>query len=114
VIWIASVAVLLTQPGFLLLVAIYVGIGAGLGGFMMGSMNMVLEFGDRRDVPLRIALANSSSEFVGAVATLAAGFFVQRFGYEVLFGIAIGFKAIALACMWRVQEPRFRMDTPSS
>ncbi len=113
VIWIGSVAVLLTQPTFAVLVAVYVGIGAGLGGFMMASMNIVLEFGKREDVPLRIALANSSSELVGSLATISAGFFAQSFGYEILFIVAILFKLAALASMWRVREPRFRLDSPA-
>ena len=105
--WICSLALLFVEPGFLGLVAVYAGIGAGLGGFMMASMNLVLEFGDRRDTPLRIALANTSSELVGSIATFAAGLIVAAFGYGALFAAAIAFKAVALALMWRVKEPRF-------
>jgi len=110
VIWIGSVCVLLTTPGFVALIGAYVGFGAGLGGFMMASMNMVLEFGDRQDVPLRIALANSSSELVGFISIVPAGFIVEAFGYETLFAISIAFQVAAVICMWTVQEPRFRAE----
>mgnify|MGYP006944203270 CR=1 FL=1 len=40
---------------------------AGFGGFQMSAQNLVLEFGPRSDLPMRIGVANSASEFVAAL-----------------------------------------------
>src|SRR5690606_20932657 len=56
--WIGSALLLLATTDPRVLVLVMVGLGAGLGGFLMASQNLVLEFGGRRDLPLRIAVAN--------------------------------------------------------
>ena len=107
--WIGAGAALLVSTDFAVLLGVMIGLGAGLGGFMMAAQNLVLEFGARRDLPLRIALANSSSELVGAIAPLSAGVLAVVAGYRAVFITAIAFQLSALAMMafW-VREPRKR------
>jgi MFS family permease len=109
VIWIASALLLLRVaelPGFMLA---FVGLGAGLGGFVMASQNLVLEFGTREDLPMRIAVANSAAELVGAVGPVAGGLLAAAWSYPAVFGVAIAFKVAALLLVlgW-VDEPRHR------
>jgi MFS family permease len=85
------------------------GLGAGQGGFLMSSQNLVLEFGSREDLPLRIAVANSASELVGAAAPLLGGILAATASYESVLWTAIGFQlASVLWVVLRVAEPRRR------
>ena len=87
---------------------------AGQGGFMMSSQNLVLEFGEREDLPMRIAVANSASELVGAIGPLLGGVIAMVWSYELVFGIAIGFQLAAIALVLRfVDEPRRRRSRES-
>ena len=73
----------------------------------MSAQNLVLEFGSRSGLPLRIAVANSASELVTALSTLAGGLLAISVGYEWVFGVAVGFQAIGLAVVGLgVVEPR--------
>jgi MFS family permease len=107
--WIVSVAALMTAstlPGF---VAVFLGIGTGMGGFQMAAQNMVLEFGHRQDLPLRIAVANSAQELVGAIGPLLGGVLAVTFGRATVYEVAIAFQlaAITVVLLW-VDEPRHR------
>jgi MFS family permease len=107
--WVLSALVLMATSSYLLLVAVMAGLGAGLGGFMMASQNLVLEFGSRRNLPMRIAVANSASELVGAVGPVAAGVLVALGSYTAVFWTAIAFQMAAI--LWvviAVKEPRHR------
>ena len=107
--WIVSVAALMaaeTLPEFVL---VFLGIGTGMGGFQMAAQNMVLEFGSRNDLPLRIAVANSAQELVGAIGPLLGGILAVAFGRETVFGVAIAFQIAAVGVVMSVvDEPRHR------
>lgn len=108
--WIASALALLAfgdQRNVLVL--IMVGIGAGFGGFQMSSQNLVLEFGSRANLPMRIALANSASELVGAIGPLAGGLIAAFVSYRAVFWVAIMFQVAAVVwVLLAVPEPRHR------
>lgn len=107
--WIGSVVVLMSSSTLLGFAVSFVGIGAGLGGFMMSAQNMVLEFGGRADLPLRIAVANSSSELVGSIGPLLGAAILLAFSHEALFWTAIAFQVAAfLLVVFYVEEPRHR------
>ncbi len=108
-VWIGSAVVLMSSSTILGFAISFVGIGAGLGGFMMSAQNMVLEFGSREDLPLRIAVANSSSELVGAIGPLLGAAILLTSTHETLFWTAIAFQAAAvLLVIFYVEEPRRR------
>jgi MFS family permease len=109
--WSASVAALMTATTLSGFVLVFLGIGTGMGGFMMAAQNMVLEFGSRTDLPLRIAVANSAQELVGAVGPLLGGVLAVTFGRESVYEVAIGFQVAAIAVLALfVDEPRHRSD----
>ena len=96
-----------TSYGSLLLV--FGALGAGLGGFQMSAQNLVLEFGSRHNLPMRIAIANSASELVGAVGAVLGGLLVAALSYVAVFWIAIAFQVAAIAVVvFFVDEPRRR------
>jgi predicted MFS family arabinose efflux permease len=77
----------------------------------MSAQNMVLEFGSRRNLPMRIAVANSASDLVAAVGSVAGGMLTFVVSYPAIFWTAIAFQAVALATvMFFVDEPRHRGD----
>ncbi len=107
--WVASAGLLMVSTEIVGFGFAFFGIGAGLGGFMMSAQNMVLEFGQREDLPLRIAVANSSSELVGAIGPLLGAAILLAFPHEVLFCTAIAFQVVAaLLIAFYVDEPRGR------
>jgi len=113
VLWIASVGAMVASDSLTGFTLAFVGIGAGMGGFQMAAQNMVLEFGSRADLPVRIAVANSAQEAVGAVGPLLGGLIAVFFSLDILFGVAIAFQIAAIALVLsRVDEPRHR--TPRS
>jgi MFS family permease len=90
-------------------VLVFLGIGAGMGGFQMASQNMVLEFGGRTDLPLRIAVAHTAQELVGTIGPLLGGVLAVSFGRETVYMTAIAFQFAAIAVLgWLVDEPRHR------
>ena len=105
--WVASALLLMSTTDYGALLAVLFGLGAGLGGFMMSSHNLVLEFGERGDLPLRIAVATTASEATGVVGTLLAGVLVLTVSHEAMFWTAIAFQAAAIAwVVGFVREPR--------
>jgi predicted MFS family arabinose efflux permease len=56
---------------------------------------------------MRIAVANSASELVGAIGAVLGGVLVSVFSHVTVFWIAIAFQLVALAVVtfW-VDEPR--------
>ena len=56
---------------------------------------------------MRIAVANSASELVGAIGPILGGLLAGAVGYPAIFWTAIAFKSAAVAIVgWRVPDPR--------
>ena len=108
-IWIGAVLGLMGATDLLSLALVFAGIGAGMGGFQMSSQNLVLEFGPRPDLPLRIGVANTASELIGGIGPILGGVLVVTFSALPVFWIAIACQAAALVLMLLyVGEPRRR------
>lgn len=107
--WMLSALLLLETDGYARLVVVFSGLGAGLGGFQMSAQNLVLEFGSRHNLPLRIAVANAASELVAAVGAVAGGALATWLSLEAVFGVAIASQALALVIVAiGVRDPRSR------
>jgi MFS family permease len=107
--WILAVLLLMETQELARLVVVFAGLGAGFGGFQMSAQNLVLEFGPRRNLPMRVGVANSASEFVAALGALLGGVLVSVFSYVGVFWIAIGFQLAAVIIVaFFVDEPRRR------
>ncbi len=106
--WIASTLLLLFSQSLLLHVVVFVGIGAATQGFQSTAINLTLEFGHRDDVPLRIAIANSSSEVAGTLGPLLGGVLAAWLGYEAVFICSVAFLVLGGAMVNAyVPEPRW-------
>ncbi|HEV2365460.1 MAG TPA: MFS transporter [Caulobacteraceae bacterium] len=111
--WTAATALLLAAPqlpgarGWIL--AAFFGLGAAQSGFLMSSQTMVLEFGAREDVPMRLAMTTMGQGVMSAAGPLAGGVIAAAFGYGTLFVVSMVFLVVALVLLISlVDEPRWR------
>ena len=105
--WMLSAVALLATSGYGWLLLVFVGLGAGQGGFQMSAQNLVLEFGSRENLPLRIAVANSASELVAAVGAVVGGVLGLLVSHTAVFAVAIAAQAVAIGIVFfGVREPR--------
>tara|TARA_Y100001934_G_scaffold140436_1_gene169341 strand:+ start:34 stop:1317 length:1284 start_codon:yes stop_codon:yes gene_type:complete len=105
--WIVATMLLLSSNSLMVTMIVFVGIGAAVQGFENAARNIVLEFGDRQNLPVRIALANSVSQVAGSLGPLAGGVMASLLGYEWVFVTSILFLATgALLVLFRIPEPR--------
>ena len=74
-------------------------LGAAQSGFLMSSQTMVLEFGARDDIPMRLALTTTAQGAMNTVGPLAGGLIAATLGYQVLFGVSVSMLTIALAVL---------------
>lgn len=105
--WIASTLVLVFTNGLAVTILVFVGIGAAVQGFQNSSQNLTLEFGDRDNLPMRIAIANTASEIAGTIGPLLGGILASALGYVSVFVAAITFLVIGgtIVAIY-VPEPR--------
>lgn len=108
-IWIVATLVLIHAPSFFWVAIGYIALGAGLGGFQMACTNLVLEFGDVQNRPMRIALAQSAEQSISIVAPLIGGVMAEAWSYQHVFWTAAAIQLVALAITWlQVEDPRRR------
>jgi MFS family permease len=107
-IWASAMLALIIVPiSYTLALAFFIALGSGLAGFRMSMNNMVFEFGDTAERPMRIAVVNSVAEFSNAVGPLIAGIMADMISYKSVFGLSILCTILALVLMYRrVTEPR--------
>lgn len=111
--WIAATLLLIAAPGFshpltTILMAFF-GLGAAQSGFLMSSQTMVLEFGAREDLAMRLALSSTAQGAVAALGPLGGGVIAEFFGLKTLFYASSGALLVALALLaFKVEEPRLR------
>ena len=99
--------VVLGAEAFILMA--FFALGAAQSGFLMSSQTMVLEFGARDDIPMRLALTTTAQGAMNTIGPLAGGLIAATLGYQVLFGVSIGMLAVALTVLLTlVEEPRNR------
>lgn len=105
--WIAATALLMVSHTTGVFVLAFIGLGAAQSGYAMSSQTMVLEFGLREDMAIRLAISSMVEGVMAAIGPLAGGLLASRFGYNPVFGLSIGFLAAALVLLWTgVREPR--------
>jgi MFS family permease len=106
--WVASTVVLMLSAGLVMTAVVFAGIGAAVQGFQNASVNLTLEFGHRDDLPVRIAIANTTSELAGTIGPLLGGVLATLFGYTAVFVVSISFLVVGGAVVLAyVPEPRF-------
>lgn len=109
-VWIIATLALLASSGLLVTTLVFIGIGAAFQGFQQSAMNLTLEFGERDELPMRIALANTASEVAGTIGPLLGGILAAGLGYPAVFIVSIAFLASGgWLLSQHVPEPRYRI-----
>jgi MFS family permease len=107
VLWIGATGLLMgvhTLPMFMLA---FFGLGAANSGYQMSSQNIVLEFGHRDDIAMRLALSNTAESTMAAVGPFIGGLIAAFIGYHAVFWVAMVCEAVSLGLLLAfVEEPR--------
>lgn len=105
--WIASTVLLMEVHALPLIFVAFFGLGAAQSGYMMAAQTMILEFGERDDLPMRIAVSATAESITATLGPLIGGQLADILGYDTVFGISLGFLAAALLILVAaVKEPR--------
>jgi MFS family permease len=106
-VWIGGFGLMLVAadtPGF---VIGFAGLGAASSGYMMSAQTLVLEFGAREDMPMRLALSTTAETSVAAIGPLIGGVVATALGFASLIGLSIALLVVALAVLlFLVGDPR--------
>lgn len=107
VIWIASLGVLLIAHSAPVFLVAFAGLGAAQAGYLMASQTLILEFGHRDDVPMRLAISATVEGVMLAAGPLVGGFIAAAAGYPRVFEVAMALQIISLVItVFGVKEPR--------
>lgn len=105
--WVGSTVLLMGAHDFLPIFLAFSGLGAAQSGYMMSAGTMILEFGDRDEMPMRIAFSATAEGIMGSVGPLLGGVISTTLGYGPMFSISIAFLIAALIVLiTMVKEPR--------
>ncbi len=108
--WIAATILLMSIHTTPAIFIAFAGLGASQAGYNMAAQTMILEFGSRDDLPMRIAVSATAESTTATAGPLIGGITSQLFGYNVVFGASLGFLAAALLMLlFAVREPRSRV-----
>ena len=108
--WIAATVCLMSLHHVVPIFLAFAGLGASQAGYMMAAQTMILEFGSRDDLPMRIAVSATAESITATAGPLIGGIVSQLFGYDIVFGASLGFLAAALLLLvLAVREPRGRL-----
>jgi len=107
--WIVSTLLLLLAHSEAPVVIAFIGLGAAQAGFQMSSQTMVLEFGARDDVPMRLGLSQTAQGVMNTAGPFVGGVIATFAGYVPVFILSMVFEALALGLLiFIVDEPRYR------
>ncbi len=105
--WVGSTVLLMGAHDFLPIFMAFFGLGAAQSGYMMSAGTMILEFGDRDEMPMRIAFSATAEGIMGSIGPLLGGVISSTLGYGPMFSISIAFLIAALIVLiTMVKEPR--------
>ena len=105
--WLISLTGMLfaAEPWHFLLA--FFGLGAAMSGNLMSVTTLVLEFGHRDDMPMRLALSTTAETSIATLGPVIGGVIAAAFGLVPVFVLSIACLAVALAVLvLRVREPR--------
>jgi len=105
-VWVAATLLLMTVHATPAIVLAFFGLGAAQSGYQMSAQTMVLEFGLREDIPMRLGLSTTAEGLMASLAPVAGGLVADRLGFPAVFAASIAFLLAALVVLPGMQEPR--------
>jgi MFS family permease len=107
--WAIATILLISSHAPALLFTAFFALGAAQCGYQMASQTMVLEFGDRQDIAMRLALTGTVEGALSAIAPVVGGLIAVGFSLTPVFALSILFELGAFfILLMRVNEPRMR------
>lgn len=107
-VWVAATVALMNFHSPVAILLAFAGLGASQAGYMMAAMTIILEFGSRDDLSMRIALSTTAEGVTATLGPLVGGQLADSLGYGWVFGISIGLLLAALLTLWTMKDPRNR------
>lgn len=105
--WIASTVGLMVLHAPAMAFLAFFGLGAAQAGYMMAVNTMILEFGHRDDLPMRIGISATAEGVTATIGPLVGGAVADLLGYGFVFGASLGLLGAALALLvLAVRDPR--------
>lgn len=105
--WIAAFAMMLVAHDRTAFLIAFIAMGAGVCGYMLSAQTLVLEFGNREDIPMRLAISTTAETSVASIGPLAGGVIAAVFGFAPLIIVSMVLMSIAwLAMLVLVRDPR--------
>jgi len=105
--WIAATVLLMTQGAPMAIFFAFFILGAAQAGYGMASQTMILEFGHRDDLPMRIGISATAEGVTATLGPLIGGTVADLLGYNAVFGASLGLLAAALLTLVvAVRDPR--------
>ncbi|QUD86188.1 MFS transporter [Phenylobacterium montanum] len=110
--WVGSTVLLIYAHNLPMIALALAGLGAASSGYNMSSQTLVLEFGLREDIAMRLAFSSTAEGLAAALGPLLGGLIAKAFGYSPLLWISAGCVLSALIVLTlMVREPRGRTAT---
>ena len=107
IVWLVSLGAMITAVAPWQFLLAFFGLGAAMSGNMMSVTTLVLEFGHRDDIPMRLALSTTAETSVATVGPLVGGVIAATLGLVPVFVLSMVCLAIALCILvLGVREPR--------
>lgn len=108
--WVGATLMLLNLHEPAPIFAAFALLGASLSGYMMAANTMILEFGDRDDLPMRIAVSATAESITATAGPLVGGVVAEIYGYDTVFMASLGFLVAAfIILILAVRDPRRRV-----
>ena len=105
--WIVSLVVMIFADSPWHFLIAFFGLGAAASGYMMSSTTLVLEFGKRDDIPMRLALSTTVETSMATVGPILGGVIASVAGLLPVFIISLLSLVAALGVLVSaVREPR--------
>ncbi|MDP1632380.1 MAG: MFS transporter [Caulobacter sp.] len=110
--WIAATVLLMTFNAPAAIFLAFCILGAAQAGYSMASQTMILEFGHRDDLSMRIGISATAEGVTATLGPLVGGAVADLLGYSVVFGASLGLLAAGFVVLLiAVREPRARPVT---
>jgi len=105
--WVISLGVMVVADTPWHFLVAFFGLGAAASGYMMSSTTLVLEFGNRDDIPMRLALSTTVETSMATLGPLVGGLIASFAGLVPVFVISIvSLLAALVVLVSAVREPR--------
>ena len=107
--WISAAALIMNAHTLPLIVAAFCAQGIANAGYQLSAQNIVLEFGHRDDIAMRLAMSNTAESTVMGFGPFLLGALATGLGFKIVFILSVVLEVVALAVIFtRVEEPRNR------